>query len=1304
MLRHIGAATSMMSSNPATVRVPDEDMTDSQPAADTSNDSAAERLSPYLPRILQHRLTAGGEDLWWTAEGTAVFIDISGFTKLSERLARKGREGSEQITEAIGNSFEALLLVAYDNGAGLIKFGGDALLLWFHDAGHAARACQAAVMMRRVLRDVGRIRVPGANVTLRMTQGVHSGHFHFFAVGTSHLELLPVGPAWSRVVVMEHEADAGEIMVSPETAQWLPGRSLGERKGPGFLLAKEPLSRTEKIPLSPRPAVTEEMLAHCLSPAIREHVRNGGGTPEHRPVTIAFIHFDDTDGMIEMDGEEVTAQALHRLITVVDAATEEQGVTFLSSDVDYDGGKLILTAGAPKVTGDDEERMLLALTKIAAAELPIRIRIGVNRGSVFAGDIGPFYRRTYTVMGDAVNLAARLMAKAEPGTVYATADVLDRSNTLFATTELEPFTVKGKAKPVRAWSVGRAIGSRTRTVSVQQLPLIGRDAELKQLREALEAARTGSGRVVDIVGEAGLGKTRLLQALIEQAEGFKVLHAVCEAYTASTPYAVWRELLRECLGFGRDDPDDAVADRLREMVATDAAHLLPWVPLIGIALGLEIAATPEIELLTEENRRRKMQETTADFLAVALGGSGFVCIENAHHIDRASAELLNYLASVASGRPWFFGVARRPSAAASVIPASAALMRLELAPLSANDTLRMARDASEQHPLPMHVLDVVAQRSGGNPQFLRDLLRAAIASGGIGGLPESAEAAAMARIDALAPEDRTLVRRAAIFGLTFHPRMLAWLDEGTGAPVDPKAWIRLQELFEEEGDGYLRFGRSLLRDAAYEGLPYKSRRRLHAVVASRLMDEAEDADEIAGILSLHYFEAGDFASAWRYAGIAGKRAQDIYAYVEAGGLYARALDAGRKLRDIPGKEIAATQASQADCWYRAAEYAKAAEGYMAAYRLMKGERLTEAALLLKRSLVEEKLGKFRNALNWAARARNTVKGMEQSEALRESARATSWYASLLQREGRAKDALNWANRAADAAQAADDPEALGEAYYVIGAVKGDRMTLARSLEAFRRAGNLGRQAGLLSDIGALFWFEGQWTEALRHYERSRDESMKIGSTVSAALARVNMAEILVDRGELAQADEHLLDTLPLWKASKYRYLIAHCLSLLGRSSLRAGRYEEALKRLEEAKSNFEHVGAADEVPAVDARIAECRVFMGDADGALALVDELLSRSESATQTKLLPLLKRVRAYALQRRDDLSGAKQELEASLAAGRAKNDLFELASTLLSLIELCRLENIEPSPEFVRESNSLLERLQIQVPPPVPFVQLR
>ena len=123
-----------------------------------------------------------------------MFVDISGFTKLSERLAKHGKEGAEQVTEAIETCFTDLLAVAYANGGGLIKFGGDALLLLFQGDDHAAMACRSAVWMRRSLREVGRIDLPGAKVQLRMSVGVHTGSFHFFLVGSSHRELIATGP------------------------------------------------------------------------------------------------------------------------------------------------------------------------------------------------------------------------------------------------------------------------------------------------------------------------------------------------------------------------------------------------------------------------------------------------------------------------------------------------------------------------------------------------------------------------------------------------------------------------------------------------------------------------------------------------------------------------------------------------------------------------------------------------------------------------------------------------------------------------------------------------------------------------------------------------------------------------------------------------------------------------------------------------------------------------------------------------------------------------------------------------------
>ena len=424
-----------------------------------SKADTAELLRPYLPRMLFQWLAESPGTILREIDGTIVFVDISGFTKMSERLARKGKVGAEEVTDVLGAVFARLLAVAYGNGGDLIKFGGDALLLLFTGDDHPARGARSAVAMRRTLREIGAIQSSAGQIKLRMSIGVHSGMFLFFLVGSSHRELIVTGPAASETVAMEGTAMAGEILVSRATAAALPARVVGRPKGDGMLLRAEPPGLVlDSVEVGV--AVSGIDPLGCVPVAIREHLLAVEADPEHRQVTVAFIHFDGVDAIVATQGPEAVAFGLDRLVCEVQDAADAHGVTFLGTDIDHDGGKIILTAGAPTALGDDEERMLLTLRRVMDAPLSIPIRIGVNKGPVFAGDIGPDYRRTYTVMGDAVNLAARVMSKAEPGQLLATGSVLDASLVTFRTSELEPFMVKGKRDPVRAFVVGSVAGSK----------------------------------------------------------------------------------------------------------------------------------------------------------------------------------------------------------------------------------------------------------------------------------------------------------------------------------------------------------------------------------------------------------------------------------------------------------------------------------------------------------------------------------------------------------------------------------------------------------------------------------------------------------------------------------------------------------------------------------------------------------------------------------------------------------------------------------------------------------------------------
>ncbi len=199
-----------------------------------------ELLKPYVPRLLISWLRDTPEARQRDIEGTLAFVDISGFTTLTERLARKGKVGAEEVNDALDDVFRPLLDVAYDYGAGVVKWGGDAVLLLFDGDEHAPRAARAAVEMHRTLRTVGRMSTSSGQVRLRMSLGMHSGVFQFFLVGDLHRELLVAGPGASRTVDMEAIADAGEVALSPETAALLEPKDVGAAKGEALLLRRAP--------------------------------------------------------------------------------------------------------------------------------------------------------------------------------------------------------------------------------------------------------------------------------------------------------------------------------------------------------------------------------------------------------------------------------------------------------------------------------------------------------------------------------------------------------------------------------------------------------------------------------------------------------------------------------------------------------------------------------------------------------------------------------------------------------------------------------------------------------------------------------------------------------------------------------------------------------------------------------------------------------------------------------------------------------------------------------------------------------
>src|SRR6185437_16941080 len=364
-------------------------------------------------------------------DGTLAFVDISGFTRLTERLAGKGKIGAEEMSNLLDVTFAALLGVAYDYGAWLVKWGGDAVLLLFEGEQHAERACTAAHAMRRSLRQVGRLKTSVGEVTLRMSIGIHSGEFDFYLVGSLHRELVITGPGPTQTADMEAAASAGEIVVSRSTAAHLRARTLGDPRGDGVLLARSP-GIAPNLQVRTR-SLDGVDLESCLPEITRSHLLAGSTDGEHRLATIGFIEFSGVAELAAHGGPEAVADAVDFIMRSCQESAQRHHVTFWETDIGADGGKVMLVSGAPRSAGQDEDRMLAVVRDVIDAGGELALRAGINSGRVYAGEFGPPFRRTYSVKGDAVNLAARLMAKAGYGEIYASDTVVARARTAYST-------------------------------------------------------------------------------------------------------------------------------------------------------------------------------------------------------------------------------------------------------------------------------------------------------------------------------------------------------------------------------------------------------------------------------------------------------------------------------------------------------------------------------------------------------------------------------------------------------------------------------------------------------------------------------------------------------------------------------------------------------------------------------------------------------------------------------------------------------------------------------------------------------
>jgi class 3 adenylate cyclase/tetratricopeptide (TPR) repeat protein len=1269
-------------------------------AAPQATTTAVDPLRPFVARIAVDWLRSSPEQRTRAYEGTMVFADVSGFTELTERLSRRGRAGSEEIATVLDAAFAELVAAAYAYDADLLKWGGDALLLLFRGDGHAERATAAATRMQQALEQMRRLRTSVGPVRLQVSIGAHSGTFQLFLVGDVHRELVVAGADATATVRTEGIADAGEIALSQATAALLDPALLGAPKDETILLAGEPRLPPIVPPYFDPSGVD---LARLLPSEYTHELRGEPPDPELRHVAIAFVELLGTDQLLESEGPAALADALDERIGAIQQTCLRFGVTFAQTDISSNAVKVILLTGAPRSAGGDEEELLLRAGR-AIVERPGRlpVRVGVNAGRVFAGIVGPASRRTYTFYGDATNTAARIMARAPEGGLLARREILDRVRTSYALEAVEPFAAKGKAELVHAVDVGEAVGQREHAA---EGPFVGREAELGLLLEALGHAREGTGGLVVVRGDAGLGKSRLLSELRSWIVGLRNVGVQCEQMDSDRPYSAVGTVLARALQLGAHASTAELEARLRHAIALRAPALEPWLPLLGLPLGLELPPTPQTARLEERFLPERIAETVEAFLRALVPDTAIVVIDDAHWLDEASNDLIGRIARDLDTLPWLILVARRDRPGGFRIPEGVEAIEVPLEPLTPELSRELVDRLTEGAPLPRHVVEGVAERSGGSPLFLTELVGAVRAGGDLAALPGSVEALMAAQIDELPPADRSILRHAAVVGGRFELETLLH-TLGLDAPEGASVLLRLEDYLVVDDEGIVRFRHGLLREAAYEGLPFRRRRDLHERVGTALEREAgEQADAIAGVLSHHFYEAADWERARRYGWLAGRHAKDVYANVDAAVQLERSLSAARRQRKLPPEEVTRIAEALGDVRVALGEFEPALDAFQVARRRLDGDAVEEARLLHKESYVPYRLGRYPEAQRRLERGLELLEPVHSVPAMATRARIEARRAAVEQAQGRLRETIAWAERAIEDAEVGEAKDALAHGLNVLDSAfvalgQPDRATHGRrALQLFDELGELSQKAGLLNNLGILAYYAGNWDEALESYRDAHDAWEQAGDRWAASFAASNIAEVLSSQGRLEDAEPLLRDVLRVSQAAGTRSRVATALAELGKLEARRGEIAEALGRLRDARAIFAELGEDGGTFDVDGRIAEALVLGGDAERASALALSTLPRAEGSDAGSLaVPVLLRALGLAHLLAGRLEPGCDALRRSVAAAEAVGSNYDVAVALDALVHAERLAGAEDGVAARRDQ--LFDRLGI-VSTPLPRI---
>ncbi len=1160
-------------------------------------------LASYVPDLVVQRLETNAAPpqgpTTSTLRAAVLFADISGFSALADRLAQRGPDGAEALSDTVNTVFDELIVLIKVLGGDVVIFAGDGLVaLWpatDEDQAISVRRCsQCSLALQALFRD----EQIASRVSLTVRMGIGVGDVRVLQIGgiNDRWYWLTVGTPVQEAVEAAYKADTpGRVVLS--AAAW----ALVDNMYGGHIYPSGDVRLDAVRDLLPLHYSQPPILETSMEVALRAYVPRGvqarlvaghaGWLGELRRVTVLFISLP---GMLE---QSPALDDIQVLMTTIQSILYRYEGSINKLSVDEKGVTIIAALGLPPLSHEDDAirsiQVALAV-EVALCQHDITCSIGIATGQVFCGDVGNEQRREYTMLSTVVNLAAQLM-KATTGAVLCDAATYQSARPWFDFETRTALMLKGRTEPTIAYRPIRQI----RPVLREQSVLVGRirekmilTAQLAALVKASaerKAASTWSSAIL-IEGEAGSGKSSLLDDLHLQAlqAGVLVLNTAGLPVEQHTFYQAWQPIVRRLLDL---DERAAPADDKQHVLSWLQQHMptqVPLAPLLNVVLSLNL---PETERTSALNVRERSDATRQLLLRLLRRAASrqpvLIRLEDANWLDPASWALAQ--AAVEQVAPFLLVVALRTSNG-STPPEYTALTRqtrarrLKLQPFTRDELALLIAQRLEASRIPAALIDLIYRHAQGNPFFseqmiyaLRDSHLLTVAEGTCQIAPianlthelqfsDTFHSVITARLDRLAPSAQMSLKVASVIGQTFPVRLLQAVYP---LPIDPETLqhdlVALQQFDFIQRDPAAtepayRFKHTITREVVYNLLMFAQRRQVHRAAAEWYERQyADRLDDLAVVIGQHFVEADDMR-ALPYLVRAGDAAMALYNSQEALVHYDQALAFAQQTR--PGNSIDPKMLTLCKHLFLqrgrtlelVARHALALENYehMEAFALLHDHQPMRLEALLARatlytlpattyapSLAQTTL---RQALSLA---RNLPDQVAEARIL--------WNLMLfsLHTTNDPLQAVTYGEQSLVLARALNLPEQLAltlndisMAYHASGSLRRSIEVLEEARQHWLKLGNVPMQADNLARLSVNYFLAGHYNEAIRLSHEASTINQSINNLSGGAGSRFTVGNAYFQRGLFSQALGEMEEAIELAEQSdNLAVLVGTCADL-----------------------------------------------------------------------------------------------------------------------------------------------------------------